>query len=262
MGRNTGHSFTKVILLVASLLSLANYTLASSRAACQKPNKEDLLKDCPPNTIVVGRGQKFTTIQSAVKSIPNNADRYTILIQPGSYREKVNITRSGPLTLLGVTSSPNDHSQNTVTVVHKNATSSGKGDNAYTSTLTVAPTEKSSLTGEKFYGYPVPNGTPFGNQDFRVYNVDFVNDYSTSSAGPSLAVSVSYANAGFYFSGIRSYQDTVSINEKGDWKIADSWQRYILANWETHTSTKGRLRARRIFCMDLVPHGYKILPWL
>jgi pectin methylesterase-like acyl-CoA thioesterase len=213
MRKNTDRSITKVVLLAAILLNLANYTVAYSRAACQKPNKEDLLKDCPSNTIVVGKGQKYPTIQSAVKSILDNSTPYTILIQPGTYREKVNITRSGPLTLLGVTSSPNDHSQNGVVVAHKNATSAGKGDNAYTSTLTVAPTEDSSLTGEKFYGHTVKSGTPFGNADFRVYNIDFVNDFSTKSSGPSLAVSISYANAGFYFSGIRSYQDTVSYSQ-------------------------------------------------
>jgi pectin methylesterase-like acyl-CoA thioesterase len=200
----------KVVILFTILLDLANIVFAYSRAACQRPGKDDLLTGCPTGTIIVGPNQKFTTIQSAVKSIPNNKDPYTILIQPGKYRGKVNVTRIGPLTLLGVTSSPNSHSQNTVTVVHSNATTAGKGDNAFTSALTVAPTEESSLTGSGFYGQPVNDGTAFGNSDFRAYNIDFVNDYATKSAGPSLAISVSYANAGFYFCRIRSYQDTAS----------------------------------------------------
>jgi hypothetical protein len=55
----------------------------------------------------------------------------------------------------------------------------------------------------------VPANTPFGNSDFRAYNIDFINDYKNYSAGPALAVSVSYANAGFYFCGLYSYQDSV-----------------------------------------------------
>lgn len=60
-------------------------------------------------------------------------------------------------------------------------------------------------------GDPVPAGTPFGNTDFRAYNIDFINDYKNYATGPSLAVSVSYANTGFYFCGFYSYQDTVDI---------------------------------------------------
>jgi hypothetical protein len=55
----------------------------------------------------------------------------------------------------------------------------------------------------------VPANTPFGSIDFRAYNIDFINDYKNYAAGPALAVSISYANAGFYFCGLYSYQDTV-----------------------------------------------------
>jgi hypothetical protein len=60
-------------------------------------------------------------------------------------------------------------------------------------------------------GNTVPANTPFGNVDFRAYNIDFINDYKNYAAGPALAVSISYANAGFYFCGLYSYQDTVSF---------------------------------------------------
>jgi hypothetical protein len=82
-------------------------------------------------------------------------------------------------------------------------------DNAFTSVLTVAPTLEASLTGSGPTGYPVPNGTVYGNVDFRVYNIDFVNAFAERSVGPSLAVSISRANAGFYQAGFYSYQDTV-----------------------------------------------------
>ena len=59
-------------------------------------------------------------------------------------------------------------------------------------------------------GNPVPADTPMGNSDFRTYNLNFINDYLPYSAGPSLAVSVSYANTSFYNTQFLSYQDTVS----------------------------------------------------
>jgi hypothetical protein len=61
-------------------------------------------------------------------------------------------------------------------------------------------------------GNLVPKDTPFGNVDFRAYNIDFINDYKNYASGPALAVSVSYANSGFYFCGFYSYQDTVRIS--------------------------------------------------
>jgi pectin methylesterase-like acyl-CoA thioesterase len=195
------------------VLSFSLAVIAShfDRGLCQTTGIQDLAA-CPPRTIVVGPTGSFKTIQSAVRSIPNGADKITILIQPGVYREQVNITRTGPLTLLGVTATPNDPSKNKVTILWKQATGTketGSKDNAFTSSLTVAPTLDSSLTGSGPSGHAVAAGTKFGNEDFRAYNIDFVNDFKSHSAGPSLAISVSYANAGFYYCGIKSYQDTV-----------------------------------------------------
>lgn len=41
-------------------------------------------------------------------------------------------------------------------------------------------------------------------------------EFKQISAGPSLAVSVGMANTGFYFCGVRSWQDTVYIGKKGN----------------------------------------------
>lgn len=137
---------------------------------------------------------------------------------PGNYTEQVNVTRPGPLTLLGQTANPNENLKNVVNVIWHNATgtaTTGTYDNLYTSTLTIAPTLNSSATGSGPDGNPVPPGTPFGNTNFRVYNINFVNDYLPYSAGPSLALSMSYANAGFYYCGFYSYQDTVYVGKLG-----------------------------------------------
>jgi len=202
------HAILGMLALGASASPLLSY----NRGSCQKPGNTKL-KGCPKNTVVVGPSSNFTSIQTAILSIPNNNDPYVILIQPGNYTEQLNITRPGPLTLLGVTASPNDKAENQVNVIWHNATgtaTTGSYDNAYTSTLTIAPTLNSSLTGSGPTGFAVPADTPFGNIDFRTYNLNFINDYLPYAAGPSLALSMSYANGGFYYTRFLSYQDTVS----------------------------------------------------
>ena len=217
------------IFLFTSLAS------AYSRKACQAPTKNPL-KGCPDGTLLVGPNEKFTSVQDAVLSIPHNKDPYTILVLPGDYTEQVNVTRPGPLTLLGQTSHPNDASKNIVNIIWHNATGTpetGTYDNLYTSVLTIAPTLNSSATGAGPTGNPVPAGTPFGNKDFRTYNLNFINDYLPYSAGPSLALSMSYANGGFYYTQFQSYQDTVGrhfIRNQASPELTDATSRSTLVN--------------------------------
>ncbi|TVY85645.1 putative pectinesterase A, partial [Lachnellula willkommii] len=149
-----------------------------------------------------------------VASLPNNTDTYIILIAAGNYTEQVNVTRRGPTYLLGQTSHPKDQSYNTVNIIW--AAVAGTGDNAYTSTLTVAPTLNASLTGSGPTGFAVPSDTPFGSVDFRTYNLNFINDYAPYAVTPSLALSISRANGGFYYTGFYSYQDTVYVGKLGN----------------------------------------------
>lgn len=205
---------------VAGRTGLAVLTFASSVLAapaayvnCQKPTNNPL-DGCPDGTILVSAsdhdGAQFHTIQSAILSLPNDNSSQVILILPGDYVEQLNITRSGPVTLLGQTAQPTVQAKNQVQVYWSAANVNGiYGDNAYTSVLTVAPTLEASLTGSGPTGYPVPDDTPFGCVQFSAYNLDFRNVYANYAVSQSLAVSISYANAGFYWCGIYSYQDTV-----------------------------------------------------
>lgn len=195
-------------LVLTTLFLPLRVKAVTNRAACQYPSQNPF-EGCPPNTLLVGPTGNHTTIQSAISALPDDTTHQTILILPGNYTEQLNVTRAGPLTMLGQTANPKNQSQNTVGVYW--AAVAGTGDNAYTSVLTVAPNLNASLTGSGPTGFPVPAGTPFGNTDFRVYNVDFTNDYVPYADGPSLALSMGYANAGFYYCGFYSYQDTVCI---------------------------------------------------
>jgi len=204
-----------VLLLACSLAAKA--TSPTIHSACQAPTS-DALSGCPKDTILVSQtdcSAHFSTIQDAINSIPLDESSWTILVQPGNYIEQLNVTRSGPLTILGQTSHPSEQDKNQVTVYWAAANAGSYPDNAYTAVLTVAPTLEASLTGSGNTGYPVPDDTPFGNTDFRAYNIDFRNVYAETGVGPSLAVSISRANSGFYWCGIYSYQDTVSFRTNG-----------------------------------------------
>ena len=223
------HALVQIFIMAVSvhrflslpLLCLAFFTSAASawsRKVCQDPTTRNPLSGCPKGTLLVGAVSNFTSIQSAVLSLPNNTKPYVILIEAGNYTEQVNVTRPGPVTLLGQTSHPNNNTLNAVNVIWHDATGNNKStyDNLYTSTLMVAPTLNSSATGLGPDGNNVPADTPFGNTNFRAYNLNFVNDYLPYSAGPSLAISISYANAGFYYCGFYSYQDTVYVGKLGN----------------------------------------------
>lgn len=137
------------ITIAAAILNTCVAISSIDRRACQYPSQNPL-EGCPKDTVLVGQDQKFTTIQSAVLSLPNDTSSQYILISTGNYTEQVNVTRPGPVYLFGRTEYPNDQSKNTVSIIWRNATGAEVNstlDNAYTSTLTVAPTFNSSKTG-------------------------------------------------------------------------------------------------------------------
>ncbi|KAK6082680.1 pectinesterase/pectinesterase inhibitor 33 [Seiridium cupressi] len=206
---------------------------ANTYAECQRKTC-DPLSGCPDGTIYVSQSNSshadFTSIQAAIASLPDDDSEQVILIAPGNYTEQLNVTRPGPLTLLGVSDDPwrgisygdvssDTEHKNDVQVIWSSANTDNTGkitDNAITTVLTVAPNWNASLTGSGPTGFAVPADTPFGSSDFRAYNIDFRNVYAPYSAGPALAVGVSYANAGFYGCGFYSYQDTVYIGKLGN----------------------------------------------
>ncbi|KAJ6114977.1 Pectinesterase catalytic [Penicillium sp. IBT 16267x] len=189
---------------------------SSNRIECQRT-----AQNCPKGTILVSATDaraKYKTIQSAIDSLPNDDSTQTILILEGNYTEQLNVTRAGPITILGETDSATDASKNKVTVnfAAANQDSTGTLDNTWFSVLVVAPTLDASLVGSGTTGFAVPADTPFGNRDFRVYNVDFDNDFAPYTDGPAAALMFSRANGGFYYCGFYSYQDTIYIGKLGN----------------------------------------------
>jgi len=177
--------------------------------ACQsiKPSSESPTLGCPPNTIFVSATDLragFSTVQNAVASLPDLGPS-TILIGQGQYHDTINVTRKGPLTLLGQLNSFPANSSNLVQIWNNLFTQSGE-DDALSSVLVVAPSLNASLIGAG------PTGAPlqplFGNTDFRAYNIDFQNRAANFSISQALVTDISYANASFYGCTFASYQDT------------------------------------------------------
>lgn len=225
-----GHLSTAVV--ASALLQLAAAHTPSGPAQTYKQCQRQTCNPtdgCPAGTLYVAQDDvkaNFTSIQAAIDSLGDTAPGH-ILIAPGNYTEQLNVTRSGPLTLLGVSTRPwkgqeyaaidvDTSAQNDVQIWWNSANHDAIfTDNVYTGVLTVGPNLNATLTGSGPTGFPVPEDTPFGCTDFRAYNIDFRNDYVPYSDGPAHAVGVSRANAGFYSCGFYSYQDTVSLFSVG-----------------------------------------------
>lgn len=262
------HSLVKCSTLLISLFPCTGFTSptlspkspkspAIDRPACQSPSRNPL-DGCPHGTLLVGPSAHYTTIQSAAASLPNDTSAATILIFPGNYTEQINVTRAGPTYLLGQTRNIKDQSANTVNVIW--AAVAGTGDNAYTSTLTVAPNLNAALTESGPTGFVVPPNTPFGTTDFRAYNLNFINDFAPYSDGPSFALSMGYSNTGFYYCGFFSYQDTVCPSvPKTMWHFLTELYRSTLASWEVHTFTRIQLPGRQISSTASAQPGLRVL---
>ncbi|CAN8100158.1 unnamed protein product [Discula destructiva] len=276
--------FGAPLSLVAALLSLSATipVLADSNTAAPYPattfakcqqKTVDPLHGCPNGTLFVSLNDTraaFTSIQAAILSIPNNSVPYYVLIGAGTYVEQLNVTRSGPLYLLGQSNLPSQRKtyaadvsynktvQNDVQIYWNQANVGGTlfSDNVYTGVLTIGPTLNATLTGSGTTGFAVPPDTPFGTVDFRAYNIDFRNEYVPYSDGPALALGVSRANAGFYSCGFYSWQDTVYIGKLGNayfYDVVVAGQTDFLYGFGTLYVTKSTLSLRS--------HGGGITAW-
>ncbi|KUI57599.1 Putative pectinesterase 11 [Cytospora mali] len=210
----------------------AAHSPARTFAECQKKTANPL-QGCPEGTVYVSANDTradFTKIQDAIIAIGNDTEPHYILIGAGFYYEQLNVTRSGPLYLLGQSDLPSKHkayaagvSYNTTASndvqVWFNKANTGNDllpDNVYTGVLTIGPTLDATLSGSGPTGFPVPENTPFGSVDFRAYNIDFRNEYAPYSDGPAHALGVSRANSGFYGCGFYSWQDTIYVGKLGN----------------------------------------------
>ncbi|KAJ3552755.1 hypothetical protein NM688_g3987 [Phlebia brevispora] len=215
-----------------TLLSVVTYSFALSPTflSCQlqKSSGVSPLLGCPEGTIFVSQGHPsahFSSVQQAVLSLPEDRNA-VILIGEGEYHETVNITRKGPLTLLGQLDpttafdpAGNASTRNLVQIWDNTFVENGI-DDAQSAMLIVAPSFNASLIGAG------PTGAPlqplFGNVDFKAYNIDFQNRAANYSISQALVTDISYANASFYGCTFASYQDTWYTGRNASTYVVDS----------------------------------------
>ncbi|TFK93312.1 carbohydrate esterase family 8 protein [Polyporus arcularius HHB13444] len=205
--------------ILGLFLSAVQSAQALSRAhiACQlqKPQNVHPLSGCSPGTLFVSSDHPradFNSVQAAVSSLPEHGAA-TILIGAGEYHETVNVTRSGPLTLLG------QLDPKTAFDPAGNA-STRNSVHIWDNHRLVAPSFNASLIGAG------PTGAPlqplFGNVDFKAYNIDFENRAANFSISQALVTDISYANASFYGCTFASYQDTWYTGRNASTYVVDS----------------------------------------
>ncbi|KAK7464914.1 hypothetical protein VKT23_006122 [Stygiomarasmius scandens] len=208
----------------------------------QKSQGKSALEGCPSGTIFVSQStddpdRNFGSIQEAVESLPDEGEAF-ILIAEGEYNEAVNVTRSGPLTLLGQLPSSLSDSQsipfypssatgnstlpkNLVTVWdNKFVQVQGQEDDAATAVLSVAPNFAGALIGAGPTGAPLQ--PEFGDVNFKAYNIDWENRAANFAISQALVTDISYANASFYGCSFASFQDTWYTGRNASTYVVDS----------------------------------------
>ncbi|EJF60997.1 pectin lyase-like protein [Dichomitus squalens LYAD-421 SS1] len=216
--------------LLIFLVLPAAWALSPAHLACQlkKPGHLSPLTGCSPGTIFVSQTDpraRFTSVQAALLSLPETGSA-TILIGAGEYHETVNVTRTGPVTLLGELDrstafdpAGNASTRNLVHIWNNQFVQTGM-DDAQSAVLLVAPSFNASLIGAG------PTGAPlqplFGNVDFKAYNIDFENRAANFSISQALVTDISYANASFYGCVLASYQDTWYTGRNASTYVIDS----------------------------------------
>ncbi|KAG1455770.1 hypothetical protein G6F56_006988 [Rhizopus delemar] len=126
----------------------------------------------------------YKTINKAIASLPNNADTYTILIAPGTYKEQVKITRANVIL---------KPSSGTVTIAYSagHNTQSSSGSNTESAVLTIK------------------------GKNVKVYNIIVANTFKQTKHYANLALNLEASEAFFYNVKFYGFQDTLLINRGG-----------------------------------------------
>ncbi|KAF5372592.1 hypothetical protein D9758_005124 [Tetrapyrgos nigripes] len=144
----------------------------------------------PSGALVVRAGTttsgEFSSVQSAVNSLPNDGSARSIFIYPGTYTEKVYITRLGSLTIYGYTADTSTYTQNQATITYSDGADTA-GSNDASGTLRIH------------------------TDNFKMYNVNVKN---TRTGVQALALSQYGNRVGFYGCSFYGYQDTLYANKE------------------------------------------------
>ena len=171
-------------LIAASLTSTA--TSSSPTASVTATALPTYVVSLTPNATQYGN------ITSAIKALPNDGAEKVILVMPGTYTEQITVNRKGKVTIRGMTSFPNDYSQNEVMVQFTYGVSTNAGQNELT---------------------PVVNAKKTDGTGLALYNIDFQNLFPQTNNYAALAADFYGTNMAAYGCSFIGYQDTLLANQ-------------------------------------------------
>ncbi|KAF8215189.1 carbohydrate esterase family 8 protein [Mycena galopus ATCC 62051] len=147
----------------------------------------------PPGAVIVKPGTntagEFSNLGDAVNSLPADNTSQVVFVYPGTYVGQVNVSRAGPVTIMGYTPNSFDFAENTVTLVHNASLATGATSDDLTGTLRVL------------------------SNNVSLYNLDIQNNFGVASTnGQAIALSNQGDQVGIYACKLLSYQDTLYTN--------------------------------------------------
>ncbi|KAJ7242010.1 pectin lyase fold/virulence factor [Mycena rebaudengoi] len=169
--------------LLPLLPLLALFIACSARKCTDPPHNAVIVK---VNTTAPG---EFSNVGAAVNSLPADNTSQVVFIYPGVYEGQVNVSRAGPVTIMGYTRDSLDYSHNTVTLTHSAAKSTAGSDDL-SGTLRVV------------------------SNNVSLYNLDIRNTFGVADVdGQAIALSNFGDRVGVYACRLYSYQDTLYTNQ-------------------------------------------------
>ncbi|KAI1761234.1 pectin lyase fold/virulence factor [Hypoxylon sp. FL1150] len=133
----------------------------------------------------------YDTIQSALDALPTSSKTTaTVFIYPGTYEEKLVLSKSGTTIFLGYTTSPGDYSQNQVTITYNQG----------------VDTQSTASNSDSATVYATGNY-------FQAVNINFANTFGTTKNYASLGFGVKSSKyASLYGCQVYGNQDALLIN--------------------------------------------------
>ncbi|KAJ7643542.1 pectin lyase fold/virulence factor [Roridomyces roridus] len=132
---------------------------------------------------------EFSNLGDAVNALPADSSSQVVFVYPGLYVGQVNVSRPGPVTIMGFTPNPLDFTNNTVVLVHNASLATGALSDDLTGTLRLL------------------------SNNISLYNLDIRNDFGVAlTNGQAIALSVQADQVGVYGCRLFSYQDTLYTN--------------------------------------------------
>lgn len=181
----------------STAISTASVMPSSTSNATTSATASPTASSCAPSaTLTVSKNPgpcDYQNVSAAIAALPNDSNAYTIQIGAGIYDEQISITRKGKVTLIGVTNSTRDYTQNQVTIRTSNGVLTSAGQNEIT---------------------PVINAKKvYDNSGLALYNINFANVYPQTKNTAALAADFYGANIAAYGCSFTGFQDTLLANK-------------------------------------------------